>query len=134
MKPLPSLPSHEMLFRAFDDGQMVYSASFRSLGLFFSAIREDAVVMRGIGRKYKGTKEEIYEGDIVEGENQYKGILWQVAYRSDSEFTGFLPYEKRNECPGDYNPLSRFISWDSVVKRGSIYETPELIKSPASNE
>lgn len=92
---------------------------------------EDGVSSRCFLMQYTELKDkngrEIYEGDIVRNMTETGRTMWQIAYRTDPEFVGFLPYEITFMENKSYQPLSRFVRWDSLEIIGNIHENPELL-------
>lgn len=118
----------ELKFRAWDDGQMIYSDEWKEsiekerdddytpLGSFFHAIREDAIVMQFVGRKDQNDK-EIYEGDIVQADFGYDDELVHDTRRAPVVFLN-----------GKFvaNSLS-FDLDDPVEVVGNIYQNPGML-------
>lgn len=118
----------ELKFRAWDDGQMIYSDEFEdsieqerdndyaTLASFFSAIREDAIVMQFTGKKDENDK-EIYTGDIVQADFGYDEVLVHDTRRAPVMFlnNAFVA-----------NSLS-FDLDDPVEVVGNIYQNPGML-------
>ena len=114
--------SLEKLLRYFMFQIMPNAMAYKEIKDHFS----DIVWLEYTGLKDKnGT--ELFEGDIVKSDI-LKNKLWQIAYRTDREFCGFLPYEIRFMDDKVYSPLSHFIDWESLIVIGNIHENPELLK------
>ena len=115
--------NREIKFRAFDDGQSLYTpiSTNYCISRFFELIRKDAKLMQFTGREdaeINGT--EVYESDIIENCDT-KAL--QVVYWNDDKAAWYCRYvddEKRvvslSDSLGNLN---------KVV--GNIYENPELI-------
>lgn len=119
-------------YRAWDDGVMVYSDSFKDdrnygaydyIRFFFEKIRGDAIVM-----DYSGIKDRkdqpIYEGDICRFADKYN---YYVVF----EDTQFICYHVVKDW-GRWGPLHRINDHDLLKYPfeviGNIYENPEFLK------
>lgn len=128
----------EIKFKAWDNKtkRMIVSNSYESWYPFYiqpngcvyiEGVLQDYILLQFTGLKDKDNV-EIYEGDIVKS-NIIKNRWWQIVYRTDSEFVGFLPYEMQFLDDKVYSPLSHFVNWKELVVVGNIYENPELMAS-----
>jgi uncharacterized phage protein (TIGR01671 family) len=124
------MKNREIKFRAWDNGQMVYSKRMPDFSFWkWSGYSTDTVLMQWTGLKDKNGK-EIYEGDILISHYIYN-VPDNMQYSTDQkrksevvfENHGFNLYHNKREIIG-LNKL-HVVSHEVI---GNIYQNPELLK------
>lgn len=127
------IQNREIKFRAWDDGQMIYShnnsvnSDSQQLSWFFNRIHKDAVTMQSTGLLDKNDK-EIYEGDIVKSNHQNNFVIERI--NGGLQMYNIKHYgQQHNELIAEATCNAQTKSWLSNAEViGNIYENPELIK------
>lgn len=69
--------TREIKFRAWNGRAIILSDDWPNLSGFFGTRSSDEVIMQFTGLKDKNGVAEVYEGDIIDGEGNIKGNIYE---------------------------------------------------------